>query len=42
MYRPSFFDDHPVAVLVLVIVGVIALLTVRSCHHEWIKELLMK
>jgi hypothetical protein len=42
MYRPSLFDDHPVAFLVLVIAGVIALLTVRSCHHEWINELLMR
>jgi hypothetical protein len=42
MYRPSLFDDHPVAFLVLVIAGVIALLTVRSCDHGWIKDILMR
>ncbi len=42
MYRPSLFDDHPVALLVFVIAGVVALLALKFGNYGWLKELLMR
>jgi len=36
MYRPNDpLWEHPYAFLVLVIIGVVALLTVRACRWGW-------
>jgi hypothetical protein len=43
MYRPDdFFDHHPVAFLILVLLGVIVMLTLKSCSSRWLFEPLLR